>query len=53
MRIIVETFLDANGPATIGDFARWFGVDPKTGCELMSPALKGLVPVQVEGYRVG
>ena len=38
MRVVVERFLDANGPATVSDFARWFGVDPKTGRELMSPA---------------
>jgi hypothetical protein len=51
MQIIVERFLDANGPATISDFARWFGVDPKTGRELMTPVLEGLVPVEVEGYQ--
>ena len=37
MRVVVERFLDANGPATISDFARWFGVDPKTGRELTTP----------------
>ena len=51
MRIVVERFLDANGPATIADFARWFGVDPKTGRELMTPVLESLVPVEIEEYR--
>lgn len=51
MLIIVERFLDANGPATIVDFARWFGVDPKTGRELMTPLLGGLVQVDVEGFQ--
>ena len=51
MRVVVERFLDANGPATISDFARWFGVDPKTGRELMTPVLENLVPVEIEGYQ--
>jgi Winged helix DNA-binding domain len=48
---LVERFLDANGPATINDFARWFGVDPKSGRELMTPDLENLVPVDIEGYQ--
>jgi len=51
MGVVVERFLDANGPATITDFARWFGVDPKTGRELMAPVLENLVPVEIEGYH--
>jgi len=51
MRIVVERFLDANGPATIADFARWFGVDPKTARELMTPVIERLVPVEIEEYR--
>ena len=51
MRVVVERFLDANGPATISDFARWFGVDPKTGRELMTPVVENLVPVDIEGYQ--
>lgn len=31
MRIVLARFFDANGPATVVDFARWFGVDPKSG----------------------
>lgn len=50
MRAVVERFLDANGPATIADFARWFGVDPKTGRELMTPSLEDLVPVATQGH---
>ena len=48
MRLMVERFLDANGPATINDFARWFGVDPKTGRELMTPVFENLVLVEME-----
>ncbi len=51
MRIMIERFLDANGPATITDFARWLGVDPKTGREMMTPFLDDLVPVDIEGYQ--
>ena len=51
MRVAVERFLDANGPATIADFARWFGVDPKTGRELMTPVLDDLVAVEIKGYQ--
>jgi Winged helix DNA-binding domain len=51
MRKVVERFLDANGPATIADFARWFGVDPKTGQELLTPVLQDLQPVEVGGYQ--
>jgi len=50
MRVVVERFIDANGPATIADFARWFGVDPKTGRELMTPVVENVVPVEIEGY---
>ena len=51
MPVVVERFLDVNGPATISDFARWFGVDPKTGRELMTPVVENLVPVDIEGYQ--
>ncbi len=51
MRAMIERFLDANGPATITDFARWLGVDPKTGREMMTPFLDGLVPVDIEVYQ--
>lgn len=49
MGIVVERFLDAYGPATSEDFARWFGVDPKSARELMSPHLEEMVAVSVEG----
>jgi len=48
---MVERFLDANGPATVSDFARWLGVDPKTGRNLMTPFLDDLVPVEIDGYQ--
>jgi len=51
MQIVVERFLDANGPATIADFARWFGVDPKTGRELMTAVLENLELVEIDGYQ--
>jgi len=50
MATIVERFLDGYGPATTADFARWFGVDPKSGRELMTAHLDGMVPVSVEGH---
>jgi hypothetical protein len=43
-------FLDANGPATLTDFGRWLGVDPKTARELMAPHLNGLVAVETGGH---
>ncbi|MGH8872341.1 MAG: winged helix DNA-binding domain-containing protein [Acidimicrobiia bacterium] len=49
MRTVIERFLDSNGPATTEDFARWLGLSPKSGRELMSPHLDDLVPVSVEG----
>ncbi|HEU5112866.1 MAG TPA: crosslink repair DNA glycosylase YcaQ family protein [Acidimicrobiia bacterium] len=51
MQIVIEKFLDANGPATTADFARWFGVDPKTGRVLMTPVIEKLVSVEIEGYQ--
>ena len=32
--------------------SRWFGVDPKSGRELMAPFLGDLVPVSTEGQGV-
>lgn len=40
----------AVGPATVHDFARWFGVDTKSARELMSPYFGDLVPVSAEGH---
>lgn len=51
MGTVVTRFLDSNGPAGIDDFARWLGVDSKSGRELMSPHLADMVPVSVEGLR--
>lgn len=49
MSTVVARFLDSSGPAGVDDFARWLGVDPKTGRELMTPHLLDMVPVSVEG----
>jgi hypothetical protein len=48
--VTLARFLDANGPATLTDFSRWLGVDPKTGRELMAPHLDELVEVETEGH---
>jgi hypothetical protein len=48
--VALARFLDANGPATITDFGRWLGVDPKTARELMAPHLDDLVTVETEGH---
>jgi hypothetical protein len=48
--VTLARFLDANGPATVTDFSRWLGVDPKTARELMAPHLDDLVAVETEGH---
>jgi hypothetical protein len=47
---VLARFLDANGPASVTDFGRWLGVDPKTARELMAPHLDSLVAVSTEGH---
>jgi hypothetical protein len=48
--VALARFLDANGPATVNDFSRWLGVDPKTARELMAPHLDDLVAVETGGH---
>jgi hypothetical protein len=48
--VTLARFFDANGPATVTDFSRWLGVDPKTARELMAPHLDDLVAVETEGH---
>jgi hypothetical protein len=48
---IVDRFLDVNGPATHDDLARWLGVQPKQGRELLADHTERLTPVDVEGAR--
>ncbi len=49
MRVVVHRFLDAYGPATADDFARWWGVVPADGRRAMRPLTTGLVEADLEG----
>lgn len=49
IRAVLMRFLDAYGPATAGDFARWFGVTPKAGKEVLAAHADELAAVDVEG----
>ncbi|MGH3716801.1 MAG: winged helix DNA-binding domain-containing protein [Micromonosporaceae bacterium] len=48
---VVARFLDVYGPASHEDFARWWGVDPKTGRELLTGHADGLVQVSLDGAK--
>jgi hypothetical protein len=48
---IVDRFLDANGPATHEDLARWLGVQPKQGRELLAEHTDRLTAVDVDGTK--
>jgi Winged helix DNA-binding domain len=48
---LVDRFLDVNGPATHDDLARWLGVQPKQGRELLAEHTDRLLLVDVEGDR--
>jgi hypothetical protein len=48
---VIDRFLDVNGPATQDDLARWLGVQPKLGRELLTPHTDRLVLVDVDGHR--
>lgn len=50
-REVIGRFLDVYGPATHQDFARWWGVDPKTGRELLTGHRDDLVPVSLDGAK--
>ncbi len=47
--VVVRRFLDAFGPATTADFARWWGVVPADGKRAFRPLAAALVEVDLEG----
>jgi hypothetical protein len=47
--VVVHRFLDAFGPATTDDFARWWGVVPADGKRAVRPLAGELVEVDVDG----
>ena len=49
MAFVVHRFLDAYGPATADDFARWWGVVPAEGKRAIRPLTAGLVEVDLDG----
>ncbi len=49
MRVVVHRFLDAYGPATAEDFARWWGVVPADGKRAVRPLAGELVEVDLDG----
>lgn len=48
---ICRRFLRTYGPATHGDFARWFGMAPPQARELFAALADELQAVEVEGHR--
>jgi hypothetical protein len=51
MAAVLHRFLDAHGPATRDDLARWLGVTPKAARLVLAAHAEGLVEVTVEGHR--
>ena len=51
MATVLARFLDAYGPATRDDLARWMGVTPKAARLALAPHTDDLVEVDVEGHR--
>jgi hypothetical protein len=49
MAVVVRRFLDAFGPATTDDFARWWGVVPAEGKRAVRPVTGELVEVDLDG----
>ena len=49
MAEVVDRFLDVNGPATHEDLARWLGVQPKQGREIIGAHADRLEKVSVAG----
>jgi len=47
--VIAHRFFDAYGPATVDDFARWWGVTAADGKRLLRPLFDDLVTVDVDG----
>ncbi len=48
---LLARFLDAHGPATRDDLARWLGVTPKDARLLLAPHAGALAEVSIEGER--
>jgi hypothetical protein len=48
---VLARFLDAYGPATREDLARWLGVTPKAARGMLARHVDGLTEVSVEGHR--
>jgi hypothetical protein len=48
---VLARFLDAYGPATRDDLARWLGVTPKAARQALASHADALVEVDVEGHR--
>ncbi|HSJ45889.1 MAG TPA: winged helix DNA-binding domain-containing protein [Euzebyales bacterium] len=51
MRLVLRRFLDAYGPATPGDIARWFGEREPFGRQLLARHAEELAVVRVDGHR--
>jgi len=49
--VLLARFLDAYGPATREDLARWLGVQPKIARQLLARHTGGLVEVDVAGAK--
>jgi hypothetical protein len=49
IRTVVHRFLDAYGPATSADLARWWGVQPAEGKRMLRPLTSDLVEVELDG----
>ncbi len=47
--IVAHRFFDAYGPATVDDFARWWGVTAAEGRRILRPVLPDLVEVDLDG----
>lgn len=51
MAVVLARFLDAYGPATRDDLARWLGVTPKAARQVLVAHGGDLAEVEVEGHR--
>ena len=51
MATVLARFLDAHGPATRDDLARWLGVTPRAARLVLAAHADALVEVDVEGHR--
>lgn len=47
--VVAHRFFDAYGPATVDDFARWWGVTAAEGKRLLRPLVADLVTVDLDG----